>query len=221
MAKTRPFDEHTPRYEEWFEHHEHAYRSELEAVRKLIPDKGNGIEIGVGSGRFAVPLGINTGVEPSEQMRRLAEQRGIETLEGTGENLPVGDSAYSYALMVTTLCFLDDVKEAFSEVYRILEPGGFFINGFVDRESPLGKVYQRHKNENVFYRDAVFYSTDEVVRLMGEAGFDDFRFTQTIFHLLPEIKNVEPVKEGYGEGSFVAVRGRKGRTLKPKRVSRP
>lgn len=209
MAKTRAFDGHAPRYEEWFEHHEHAYRSELEAVRMLLPDKGAGIEIGVGSGRFAAPLGINTGVEPSNRMRKIAEHRGIKILEGTGEHVPVGDSLFSYALMVTTLCFLDNVKAAFGEVYRILKPGGFFINGFVDRESSLGKFYQRHKDENVFYRDAVFYSTDEVVTLMEEAGFDDFRFTQTLFHLLPEIKNVEPVKEGYGEGSFVAVRGMK------------
>ncbi len=37
------------------------------------------------------------------------------------------DGSFDLVLMVTTLCFLDDVKKAFSEVYRILKPGGFLL----------------------------------------------------------------------------------------------
>ncbi|MEA2087041.1 MAG: hypothetical protein U9O91_02980 [Candidatus Caldatribacteriota bacterium] len=40
-------------------------------------------------------------------------------------------------------------------------------------------------------------------------GLREFNFKQTIFHNLKEIKNVEPVKENYGEGSFVVIRVRK------------
>jgi hypothetical protein len=45
--------------------------------------------------------------------------------------------------------------------------------------------------------------------MMEEAGFHDFSFTQTIFQPLEMIAEVEPVRAGYGEGSFVAVRGRR------------
>ena len=48
---------------------------------------------------------------------------------------------------------------------------------------------------------------------MKRAGFLALTFSQTIYHRLDEIKAVEPVKEGYGEGSFVVVRGMKRECL--------
>ncbi len=44
---------------------------------------------------------------------------------------------------------------------------------------------------------------------LNKVGFKEFNFKQTIFHSLNEIKNVEPIKENYGQGSFVVVRARK------------
>jgi hypothetical protein len=40
-------------------------------------------------------------------------------------------------------------------------------------------------------------------------GFSDLQFRQTLFQPLEDLQEVEPVKEGHGEGSFVVVRGRK------------
>jgi hypothetical protein len=54
---------------------------------------------------------------------------------------------------------------------------------------------------------ATFYSVNEVNFYLQEAGFKNFNFNQTIFRNLIEIKSVEPIKEGYGEGSFVVVKG--------------
>ena len=62
MTKTTAFDEQPNDYDAWFENHPDLYLSELEAVRIFIPAKGSGVEIGVGTGRFAVPLGILIGV---------------------------------------------------------------------------------------------------------------------------------------------------------------
>ncbi len=63
-----PFDAEHGRYEAWFEHHPLAYHSELLAVRAVLPWQGRGIEIGVGSGRFAGPLGVGLGIDPSGPM---------------------------------------------------------------------------------------------------------------------------------------------------------
>jgi len=209
MPKTGPFDKNRDRYESWFEVNECAYRSELKAVGELLPGSGEGMEIGVGSGLFAGPLGIRYGVEPSSKMRELAVKRGVEAVYGTGESLPYDDGTFDYALMVTTICFLDDVEASLKEAYRVLGPKGAIIIGYVDKQSELGKYYLVHKNESLFYRQATFYSTDEVLLFLRVAGFRDFSFRQTIFHPLHEIKDVEPVKRGYGEGSFVVVRGDK------------
>ncbi|NIQ04471.1 MAG: class I SAM-dependent methyltransferase [Candidatus Korarchaeota archaeon] len=209
MSKIGPFEEHPLRYEAWFEKHKFVYQAELRAVRALLPESGDGIEIGVGTGRFAGPLGIKMGVDPSRKMRAQARKKGIMVIDAVAEDLPFKDQRFDYALMVTTLCFLDDVDQAFGEIYRILKPRGCFINGFIDRESPVGRTYQKHKRNNVFYRIAEFYSVDEVVAHLQKAGFKDFEYTQTIFQSLPNTGELEPVRPGFGQGSFVVVKGKK------------
>ena len=209
MAKTKPFDEHVSKYEDWFEKNEFVFESELLAIRGQLPKSNNGIEIGVGSGRFAIPLGIKGGVEPSRKMSEIARKGGIEVIDCVAENLPFDDSQFDFALMVTTICFVDDIEASFEEAYRVLKPGGFLIIGFVDKNSPVGRLYQQHKKESVFYRIATFYTVDEVVFNLKKAGFKSFNFSQTIFHNLAEIKDIEQIREGYGEGSFVVIRATK------------
>lgn len=207
--KIQPFEEYTEKYQNWFVRNKFAYLSELAAVRHLLPNHGIGIEIGVGSGKFAVPLNIRFGLDPSDKMMEIAKERGIRVVKGVGETLPYKSEMSDYVLMVTTICFLDDLELAFKEIYRILKQGGFFINGFVDRESKLGKKYQKHKQENLFYRIAEFFSVNEVIKYLEESNFTDFKFVQTIFHDLNEINEVEPVKSGHNEGSFVVISAKK------------
>ena len=142
-------------------------------------------------------------------MREIAQKRGIEVVDGIGEALPYEDSRFDFALMITTICFLDDVEAAMKEAYRVVKPGGSLIIGFVDKNSTLGKLYLEQKNESLFYGIATFYSVDEVIFYLKKAGFKNYKFTQTIFHPLNEIKSIEPVKRGYGEGAFVVVSAKK------------
>jgi len=79
-----------------------------------------------------VPLGIKLGIEASSQMRKIANKRGVEVIDGVAEELPFIDEQFDFALMVTTICFLDDIETAFKEAYRILKPDGKFIIGFID-----------------------------------------------------------------------------------------
>ncbi len=209
IKKIKLFNKHITQYENWFERNKFVFESELQAIREQLPKSGNGVEIGVGSGRFAAPLGIKIGVDPSEKMREIAQKRGIKAIDGVAENLPFSDSQFDFALMTTTICFVDNMKESFQEVYRVLKPGGALIIGFIDKESLIGRMYQQYKEESVFYGKATFYTVNEVVSNLKKAGFKNFNFIQTIFHNLAEIKAIEPIKESYGEGSFVAIRATK------------
>jgi hypothetical protein len=83
------------------------------------------------------------------------------------------------------------------------------IIGFIDKDSPIGMSYKQHKSESRFYKDATFYSVDEVTSYLNKAAYTDLKFTQTIFHRFSEIENLEPIKKGYGEGSFVVINASK------------
>jgi ubiquinone/menaquinone biosynthesis C-methylase UbiE len=141
-------------------------------------------------------------------MVRLARRRGFQVVMGVGEALPYASGRFDFALMVTTLCFLNDVLEAFGEIRRILKPHGALVIGFVDRDSLVGRYYESHRDQSVFYRVARFYSTAEVVQLLTCAGFCSYQFRQTIFSLPGEVSVDERVEEGYGRGSFIAVKAR-------------
>jgi len=209
MPKITPFEQYSSQYEAWFEKNIFAYKSEICAIKKVLPKNKHGVEIGIGSGKFAVPLGIKIGVDPSAKMRKITEKRGLKVIEGVAEKLPFENSTFDFALMVTTICFLDNIEKSFQEAYRILKWCGCLVIGFVDKNSAVGKMYLQHKHESIFYKDADFYSVDEVVFYLKKSGFKDFIFYQTIFKNLKDIKKIEPVKRGYGKGSFVVIKAKK------------
>lgn len=203
------FDRYAREYDAWFDRYVWAYRSEVEAVRMFLPRSGTGVEIGVGTGRFSVPLGILIGVEPSREMAAIARSRGISVYEATAENLPFEDGVFDYALLVTVLCFLDNPPDALRECRRILRPNGKIVVGMLDRDSPLGREYEREKRGSTFFRHAHFLSVREVVRLLSEASFTRVQTVQTIFTQPESLIAVESVRAGHGEGLFVVVSGEK------------
>lgn len=81
MPKISPFQKNVDQYERWFTKNRWVYEAELRAVKALLPEAGLGVEIGVGTGRFAAPLGIKIGVEPSIRMKKIAQDRGIQILD--------------------------------------------------------------------------------------------------------------------------------------------
>jgi ubiquinone/menaquinone biosynthesis C-methylase UbiE len=205
MAKPQPFEAHHERYERWFEVHRAAYVSELLALRPFVPWEGHGLEIGVGTGRFAGPLGVPVGIDPSEAMLTRAAARGVQTVKGIAEALPFPDASFDYALVVTTLCFVEAPDEMLAEARRVLRPSGKLVIGFVDRESALGQTYLEHQAESVFYREAVFYSAAAVGSLLEVGGFVARAWGQTLFRPLAEIEEIEPLRPGTGKGAFVVV----------------
>ncbi|MBN1149738.1 class I SAM-dependent methyltransferase [candidate division WOR-3 bacterium] len=206
MARTKPFDEFTFEYDNWFFTNHFTYISELKAVKKLIPKKGQGLEIGVGTGRFAEPTGVTFGVEPSVKMAKIAAERKIQIVRSIAEYLPFKDFAFDFTLMVTTICFIDDVEQSFQEAKRVLKNGAPFLVGFIDKESPIGKLYQKLKNSSEFYKIANFYSFREIAEMLEKTGFRDLKSVQTVFRGLKEMDSEEEALEGHGKGSFVVLR---------------
>ena len=203
MSKANIFNQHHEQYDEWFQKHHDMYRAELTALKSMIVMHGAGLEIGVGSGKFAVPLGITTGVEPSVEMAKKAARQGIEVYNAVAEQLPFDNDTFDFAIMVTTICFVDDPQKSICEAYRVIKPDGFCIIAIVDKDSNLGKQYLKNKDKSTFYKEANFFSTSEIVNLMTNAGYSNFQFKQTLF----DDENPFRIEDGYTGGSFVVIKG--------------
>lgn len=205
MPKIKPFNEHSQEYDSWYNENQNIYKAELDAIKSFIPPGLYGVEIGVGTGRFAIPLGVKVGVEPSNSMAEIARTHGINVLDGIAENLPLGSGEFNFVLMVTAICFFDDVGKAFEEAYRVLKDNGFLVVAFIDKESDLGKLYEKYKQNNEYYKDATFYSVKEVTDFLYLAGFEYFEFRQTVFTHENIIHDVDigDVDIGFERGGFV------------------
>jgi ubiquinone/menaquinone biosynthesis C-methylase UbiE len=206
MPRSAPFETYHQRYDNWFVRHAAAYHSELLAVRAQLPWDGLGLSIGVGSGRFAAPMGIQIGIDPAHEMLGYAARRGINSVQAVAEALPFATHSFARALCVTTICFVDDAGAMLREAYRVLQPGGVLVIGFIDRTSQLGQHYLAHQAENVFYRDATFFSAAEVEQLLGDTGFTTPVWVQTLTKSLEETREIETLLPGFGQGAFVVVR---------------
>jgi ubiquinone/menaquinone biosynthesis C-methylase UbiE len=171
-----------------------------------MPSHGIGLEIGVGTGRFAPSLNIGIGIEPARRMGAIAKERGIEVVEGYAEYLPFANASFDFATLVTTLCFVRDPLASLQEAKRVIRPGGRLIIGMLDSESPLGRTYQSKRHESKFYRNAVFLTIGQVIAWLEELDFCDIITNQTIFGKPEDMINADTVKEGHGEGQFAGIR---------------
>jgi SAM-dependent methyltransferase len=206
--RTAPFSRLYTQYDAWFDEHYAAYVSELLAVRALLPLTGRGLEIGVGTGRFAGPLGVAFGVDPVAEVLEYARTRGVGAVRANGEVLPFGNRTFDYVLMVTTICFLSDPGAVLREAARVLRRHGSIVIGLIDRESPLGRKYLARQADSDFYRAAIFYSAAEIAALLSEHGFGDITCMRTLFGSLDDIKDIQTVTTDSGDGAFLVMRGR-------------
>ena len=201
------FDQYYKKYDSWYDKNRYAYLSELEALKKVIPLQGKGLEIGVGTGRFAAPLGITIGIDPSMNMIKIAEQRDVIVLIGRGECLPFQNSSYDYIAIIVTLCFVKDPVNILNEAMRVLKKNGHIILGIIDKNSSWGRYYQKKKN--IFYKQANFYDVLWLTDLLKHHGIKNIVYYQTLFHLPTTVNHIEKSQKGFGKGGFIVLSGKK------------
>jgi SAM-dependent methyltransferase len=166
------FEQFAQEYDSWFDEHSAEYHAELARIRTVLPAfDACSIEIGVGSGRFAAPLGITLGIEPSRALGRMAHRRSIDVIRGRAESIPIRDESCSSVLLVTVICFLDDPLPAFREIHRILTLHGTLIVAFIERGGHLHRKYISEGGKRRFLSRAKFYSEEEVTRLLEHVDF--------------------------------------------------
>jgi ubiquinone/menaquinone biosynthesis C-methylase UbiE len=105
--------------------------------RLLATAHGDVLEIGFGTGlnlpHYRSQVRKITTVDPNVGMHRLAQQRirrsnfKVDHRVLSGERLPFEDNRFDCAVSTFTLCSIEDVGQALSEVYRVLKPAGKFL----------------------------------------------------------------------------------------------
>jgi len=211
--KTSLFDKLASDYDAWFEKDgKLIFNTEVRAFQEILPLLPKPwLEIGVGSGRFARALGIETGIDPSIELLNIARSRGITTIQGRGEEELFKEESFSTVFLIVTLCFVDSPEAVLREAHRILKPGGKVLLGLVLKESPWGKFYEQKKKQgHRFYRYATFYKCDEVIKLLVQAGFVTERIISTLFQKPGKVHRTEEPGQGYSpDAGFTIIVGTK------------
>lgn len=196
------FDALAGRYDEWYERPfgQSAFAAEVACLRRVLNPFRRGLEVGVGTGRFAAALGVRLGVDPSRRELEIARSRGVESVQGVGEALPFRSESFDLVLIVVTLCFVEDPAGVLAEAARVLVPGGRLVLGTILKESPWAKFYlEKARAGHPIYRLAKFYGYGEVLRLLETAGF---RVGAVASTLLEQPQDTGPIRSGEVRAGF-------------------
>ncbi|WP_347275770.1 methyltransferase domain-containing protein [Candidatus Kuenenia sp.] len=94
------FDILTEKYDAWYDSEDGRplYESELKCLNPMVEASPKPIlEIGVGTGRFAMHFPDVIGIDPSLNALKMAGKRGAKTVHCYGEHLPFIEGDREYA----------------------------------------------------------------------------------------------------------------------------
>lgn len=228
MGKQK-FDGYADKYDEWFMKNENLFTSELRLFKKVLGDITGKklLSVGCGSGLFESYIDSSNidGIEPSEDMGRIAEKRGINVIKyGLIEDVDLPDETYDIIYFNGSSSYMEDLKPIYEKSLRALKKNGKLILLDVPKESAFGFMYLLGKSLNTYDHEflegampelpyplalassGVWHTTEEKINVLKELGIKNFDFYQTLIKN-PLYTNEEPeeVSEGYKSGGYVAI----------------
>ena len=211
MSKASAFDLKAEEYDAWYDSGQGKplYESELKCLESLVPEGALPLlEIGTGTGRFAMRFPGAFGLDPAFSALKLARKRGIRCVSGVGESLPFRDNVFKTVLIIATLCFVRDPLAVLCEVARVLAPGGIIVAGFIPRGSNWGLLYEKKRTEgSLLYRDARFYTLSDVESFAKAAGLCVTQMMSPLFQNPTGPASLEEPRYRHVEGAgFVFLR---------------
>lgn len=151
-----------PLYWKGRDYEDKAEKIALKKFLDFIPLRDSLIDIGAGFGRhtkiYAPLFNKCLLVDPAKNLLIQAQESlvGFSNLTfrvGNVEKLPVESESFQTALMVRVLHHLEKPEEAFKEIFRVLEPGGFLILEFANKIHFLARIRALIKGNFSFTSD--------------------------------------------------------------------
>jgi len=209
----RAFDLVAVTYDDWYNHPQgrQVFDAELKAVDMHIPKEGIGLELGAGTGIFAEHLTrvrrTVVCLDPSGEMLKKATERGMASVLGVGEALPLRVGVLDFTYMVTVLEFLEDPAAVLGEIWETAKGGAELTILFINAESAWGDLYRDigSKGDPVF-RHARLYTMAEVEALMTVSGY---RVTERVGSLTTQPMETEvegAITEPSSENGVIVLR---------------
>lgn len=232
-ANKQKFDGYAAKYDEWFMKNENLFISELRLFQKALGDISGKklLSVGCGSGLFESYIDNSSieGIEPSEDMGRIAVKRGVNVIQfGLIEDVELPDETYDVIYFNGSSSYIENLAPVYEKCLRALKKGGKLILLDVPKESAFGFMYLLGKSLNTYDHEylagampalpyplalaasGVWHTTEEKIDVMKSLGVNRFSFYQTLVKN-PLYTNEEPedVIEGYKSGGYVAIIGEK------------
>ncbi len=206
----------TEKYDAWYDSEEGRplYESELKCLKPLVENAPPPVlEIGVGTGRFAMHFPNVIGVDPAANALKMAEKRGIKTVQAYGENLPFEGGTFGCVLIIATLCFVEDPLKVLKEARRVLRPDGSIILGIIPKDSPWGILYEEKKKQgHPFYRKARFNTFHDIKQMIEASGLIVAGIRSTLLRRPGEPRVIEEPVEGYSrDAGFLCIEAKRNK----------
>ena len=201
MGKQK-FDGYADKYDEWFMKNENLFTSELRLFEKVLGDITGKklLSVGCGSGLFESYIDSSNidGIEPSEDMGRIAEKRGINVIKyGLIEDVDLPDETYDIIYFNGSSSYMEDLKPIYEKSLRALKKNGKLILLDVPKESAFGFMYLLGKSLNTYDHEflegampelpyplalassGVWHTTEEKINVLKDLGIKNFSFYQS------------------------------------------
>ncbi len=232
-TNAKMFDGYADKYDQWFLTNNRVFESELKLLHACLNPlkKDKILSVGCGSGLFESALKreydiiVEYGLEPSTDMAKIAEKRGVKVEIGDAETTSLKAEEYDVIYLNGCSTYIADLSSAYRNCYNALKKGGSLILLDVPVESAYGILYSFAKyvegyDEKLFSRimpalpypielvkSGIFHSPIEKLSIVkDELKMKNIRFMQTLVaHPIYTNDSVEEPIEGYDKGGYVAL----------------
>jgi ubiquinone/menaquinone biosynthesis C-methylase UbiE len=160
------------------------------------------LEIGIGTGRIALPLSAHVGayygidISRPMMMKLQAKHNGeaVYPAEGDATRLPFPDRKFDAAIVVHVFHLIPNWQDALDELARVLRPGAQLIHCWTEDEDSLSDIWRawnaaigaENRHVGARWQQNPHFLEDEGWQPTGEPLTHAYKVTRTP-HKLPEI----------------------------------